>query len=335
MMKWLKKKLQHWFFNDDIDEEIDDLEDKGEEKVNQINENHQPKFRFPLMTDDEQPVKEHVANHMQQQPNSVQNSFQPIDRSSMYSQVYDVEISRIHELLEQRRKQKGSRVTPSITNSKLAERAFSKELKKELQHKFKENKTRKNSSNEYEEKTFHTYRCTFSCIWVSKAKPLNNYYRVNKRLVNLKTRKIKHPFTQSCYRFKRRNDAKDEVASSVMIEEINEKIDQVKEEVQKIIEQPIEEVSITLKRIQPEIELDNENSTTKNDELQPQTQNPMVQEEHEPTSPIFQNVDDSHKLLNGESSQTPALQRQEKETVLTDTLSLDEDNDLNDSISNE
>lgn len=335
MMKWLKKKLQHWFFNDDIDEEIDDLEDKGEEKVNQINENHQPKFRFPLMTDDEQPVKEHVANHMQQQSNSVQNSFQPIDRSSMYSQVYDVEISRIHELLEQRRKQKGSRVTPSITNSKLAERAFSKELKRETQHKFKENKIKQESLPTNTRKRPFTPTDVPSPVFgFQKPKSIEELLSSKQKASESEQLEKSNTHLHShVIDSKEVNDAKDEVASSVMIEEMNEKIDQVKEEVQKIIEQPIEEVSITLERIQPEIEQENENSTTKNDELQPQTQNPMVQEEHEPTTPIFQNVDDSHKLLNGESSQTPALQRQEKETVLTDTLSLDEDNDLNDSIS--
>src|SRR5690606_35489038 len=225
MMKWLKKKLQHWFFNDDIDEEFDDLEDKGEEKVNQINENHQPKCRFPLMTDDEQPVKEHVANHMQQQPNSVQNSFQPIDRSSMYSQVYDVEISRIHELLEQRRKQKGSRVTPSITNSKLAERAFSKELKRETQHKFKENKIKQESLPTNTRKRPFTPTDVPSPVFgFQKPKSIEELLSSKQKASESEQLEKSNTHLHShVIDSKEVNDAKDEVASSVMIEEMNEK----------------------------------------------------------------------------------------------------------------
>lgn len=105
-MKWLKKTLNKWFFqNDEMMEEYEEYDHHEIEEELQEHtyekEQQRPKFRFPLIPDEE---LQRPKNEFINQPIDTKNNF-PINNGPQHekgSLIYDVEVSRIHELLEMR-----------------------------------------------------------------------------------------------------------------------------------------------------------------------------------------------------------------------------------------
>lgn len=248
MMKWLKKKLHNWFFHDDIDEQIE-LEEELESNIQpeKVSNHHRPNFRFPLISDDEQQLKE------QYDTNSVLTPYHKTEQPSVNSQVYDVEVPRIHELLEQRR-QNGYKKVPVKLNNKLYEKVTSRERKNETQHKFKE-------TIKQETKVMPTRKRPFTPTDVPS--PVYGFQKP-KSIEELLSKKQKSLESSSPLKGENNNQQNDitvsedisvgkqEVASRV-IQEMNEKLARVKEEVQKVIAKPMDELSMLMEQSAPTV----------------------------------------------------------------------------------
>ncbi|MDM5334794.1 DNA translocase FtsK [Ureibacillus composti] len=128
-MNWFKKHLSKLFLAEiDDDDELIEYENEKEENVKnnpqQINQVKKASFRFPVISDDELDDSKPSMKHSTKLNRSLEShgDSYSVDyvKSSIQlpsgSQVYDVEVSRIRELLEKRQKKKGkpSRVHHSI-----------------------------------------------------------------------------------------------------------------------------------------------------------------------------------------------------------------------------
>lgn len=102
-MKWIKKQFNKLFHTINDENEYEEIEEKEEQtKQNEpINKERRSTFRFPLIADEELDSNNLNNNELEKKkPIQLPNYYydQPIS-----SQVYDVEVSRISELLAQRR----------------------------------------------------------------------------------------------------------------------------------------------------------------------------------------------------------------------------------------
>ncbi|MBM7606808.1 S-DNA-T family DNA segregation ATPase FtsK/SpoIIIE [Lysinibacillus composti] len=129
-MNWFKKHLSKLFLAeiDDDDDELIEYENEKEENVKnnpqQINQVKKASFRFPVISDDELDDSKPSMKHSTKLNRSLESHGDSYSvnyvKSSIQlpsgSQVYDVEVSRIRELLEKRQKKKGkpTRVHHSI-----------------------------------------------------------------------------------------------------------------------------------------------------------------------------------------------------------------------------
>lgn len=188
-MNWFKKHLSKLFLADidDDDDELIEYENEKEENVKnnpqKINQVKKASFRFPVISDDELDDSKHLMKHSTKLNRSLEShgDSYSVDyvKSSIQlpsgSQVYDVEVSRIRELLEKRQKKRGK---PSRVHHSIQRLDTQKVEKVPIRQEKKQQQVPKNK--EVEQNTMDPYRKRFvpskvpSPIYgYSKPSPLN------------------------------------------------------------------------------------------------------------------------------------------------------------------
>ncbi|MFJ8237163.1 DNA translocase FtsK [Ureibacillus sp. NPDC094379] len=189
-MNWFKKHLSKLFLadiDDDDDDEFIEYENEKEENAKnnpqQINQVKKASFRFPVISDDELDDSNHSMRHSTKLNRSLEShgDSYSVDyvKSSIQlpsgSQVYDVEVSRIRELLEKRQKKKGkpSRVHHSIQrlDTKKVEKVPIRQEKKQQQVP-KHKEVEQNTTDPYR-KRFVPSKVPSPIYGYSKPSPLN------------------------------------------------------------------------------------------------------------------------------------------------------------------
>lgn len=241
-MKWLKKTLNKWFFqNDEMMEEYEEYDHHEIEEELQEHtyekEQQRPKFRFPLIPDEE---LQRPKNEFINQPIDTKNNF-PINNGPQQekgSLIYDVEVSRIHELLEMRiQNKKKSASSKHKVPPRYADRLLEKENKREPVQKKKEQPAEKEKVQmPVNRRRFIPTDVPSPVYGFQKPQPINALL-AKKRGTN----EQENP------------DGKEEVSATIekspgtlVVEELDKQIEKVKEEVEQILHQTKESMSISI-----------------------------------------------------------------------------------------
>lgn len=254
-MKWLKKTLNKWFFLDDVEEDYEDvvLEETMPEKEpipEQIYIKEQkPKFRFPLIPDEElQPTNKEQTNlspgtnhHLNLLPDSQQLK---------NSLVYDVEVSRIHELLEMRiqNKKKTTKVVHTKSIPKHSKRLVEKEITGEPI------RIQKEKPIEKEKVQLPTNRRRFipsdvpSPVYgFQKRQPINGVFQTKEKTTEQKVENENESLSTQTEEI---SATIEKGPSTRVVEELDKQIEKVKEEVEQILHHTKKSLSITIEEQQ-------------------------------------------------------------------------------------
>lgn len=322
-MKWLKKKFYKWFFNDDIDEEYEEYDNEEEWQNTTYEQNEleqkRTRFRFPLIADEElkDTTIESTTNHdfkSFNQPLMNNQTPKPID-----SQVYDVEVPRIAELLEMRRQKKNvSRNNVSALAKRQNEIARNRELKKDpLPRELKKDPLPKerqsiqeNQQPKVQEKNIPQNRKRFiptdvpSPVFGFQKRHSINELKTEQQEEQTKAEKeekelsliVNNEEKVIASAVENKEDispevviSETEVAATSIIDEIDKKLEQVKEEVQQIIHQPLAKLSITIEGDAQENTLeskDEKNTITMEEAVEKERENAMTVEQPEAVEAI-------------------------------------------------
>lgn len=108
-MNWFKKKFSRFFYddNDDIYDDEITREELGQATDNIEDEKQNRSFRFPIIEDEEIDYLKKDHTRMDHSQLNISNHYQEFSHHVSSNEVYDVEVSGLRNLLEQRRQQKG------------------------------------------------------------------------------------------------------------------------------------------------------------------------------------------------------------------------------------
>ncbi|BDH62631.1 hypothetical protein MTP04_27610 [Lysinibacillus sp. PLM2] len=108
-MNWFKKKFSRFFYddNDDIYDDEINREDFGQATETFEQENQNRSFRFPMIEDEEIDHLKKDPPRMDHSQLNISNHYREFSHHVSSNEVYDVEVSGLRNLLEQRRQQKG------------------------------------------------------------------------------------------------------------------------------------------------------------------------------------------------------------------------------------
>ena len=330
-MNWLKRKLNKWFFNDDIDEqnEYDEEIEEWQNTTYETELKQRPKFRFPLIEDDElRKTNQDISNHDIKTYNAMythNQSKQELD------QVYDVEVSRIHELLEARRQKKNVTNKNYDISKRYNEILVEREKKKEPPKKEQQRKTEK-IDPPTNRKRFIPTAVPSPVYGFQKPKGINTLLSEQQEKKENVVNEVEFKSTSNAVLQEKRSltstagdsekelnesqgnetsidvskeiiNASQEVATPSIIEEIDKKLEQVKEEVEQIIHQPIKNLSIALEEV----------------EERPVVCDEVVQNESSPSLAIegIENLDEHEFIFEQRNSV-------EEQEVLPETITFDE-----------
>jgi len=252
-MKWLKKTLNKWFFLDDVEEDYNDVEieetlPEKEPMPEPIYEKEQkPKFRFPLIPDEELQTtnQEHAPSpgtnhHLNRMPESQQLK-NPL--------VYDVEVSRIHELLEMRiqNKKKTTKVhTKSVPRH--TERLVEKEKMSEPIRKPKEKPIEKEKVQmPLNRRRFIPSDVPSPVYGFQKRQPINGMFQTKEAATEPKNEDGNEVISTQTEEI---SATIEKGPSTRVVEELDKQIEKVKEEVEQILHQTKESLSITMEEQQ-------------------------------------------------------------------------------------
>ncbi|MEK4254989.1 DNA translocase FtsK [Ureibacillus sp. FSL K6-2830] len=254
-MNWFKRTLNKLIFKDEVEDEYDYYEeDEWQEPIYEKKEQNRAKFRFPLIPDEELQASDQTP-HQPKSYNDFISNIEPQHHKN--SLVYDVEVSRIHELLEMRKqnKKKTTSVSYDIT-SRRNERLIEKTIKREPIQK-EQPIVKEKSQPQPSRKRFIPTDVPSPVYGFQKRKPINALYTHTQEQTEQKFEMNTEKET-SLEQSKEIIIASEEVASTTVVEEIDKKLEQVKEEVEQFIHQSKEEFSITIEEARKTKENDEE-----------------------------------------------------------------------------
>lgn len=241
-MKWLKRTLNKWFFKDEAEDDYDYYEnDENEEEWQEFTEKAEqprPKFRFPLIPDEEI----YRPDHQPMNPSKpIHNNFNSNHETqhSKQSLVYDVEVSRIHELLEMRRQKKKFSSVYTDFAPRRKEPMPMREIKREPVRKEKGQPSEKeNSQPPINRRRFIPSDVPSPVYGFQKRQPIS--ISANKQ------EPMERGMNEGKGSFLEESKGTEQVPKVNVVEEIDKKIEKVKEEVEQLLHQSQDGVAITL-----------------------------------------------------------------------------------------
>ncbi|TQE90190.1 DNA translocase FtsK [Ureibacillus terrenus] len=243
-MKWLKKTLNKLFFQNDMEEEYDEIEYEADwEEYTYEQKQPQPKFRFPLIPDEEVRPTKNESPYQPAEAIKHDNAKHDVhhDKNSL---VYDVDVPRIHELLEMRIQNKKKASRPDYKSPRRRELNLRKDADREPVRK-KTEKTTEHEQNQLplNRKRFIPTNVPSPVYGFQKPRPIHDL--LAKKQQENRERELDDQ--------KGLPDASTEIASgfenrprTLAVEEIDKQLEKVKEEVEQILHQTKESLSITL-----------------------------------------------------------------------------------------